>query len=65
MPLYVYHCAGCGARETKLLRVNDATPKRVCETSGCGGVAQKQVTAPQPPVFKGTGFYVTDFKNQP
>lgn len=62
MPIYEYRCASCGYQKEYLLRMSDA-PLTVCpecnkETFG------KMVTAAGFQL-KGTGWYVTDFKNGP
>lgn len=57
MPLYEYHCAGCGER-TELLRGFNQPPLTECPK--CGGVLTKLISAPAIQ-FKGSGFYLNDY----
>lgn len=62
MPLYDYHCTHCGKSCEVLQKVN-AAPALKCPS--CGSEAlQRQVSAPHFQL-KGSGWYVTDFKNKP
>ena len=59
MPTYVYACPKCGHEYEKLQRITDKTRAKCpeCRTRGerliSGGVGL---------VFKGSGFYITDYK---
>jgi putative FmdB family regulatory protein len=59
LPVYVYHCEGCGSRLEKRQSFSDA-PLTECEA--CGGVLRKVL---QPPsiIYKGSGFYSTDHRS--
>ncbi len=60
MPIYEYCCAFCGYQKEYLQRMNDAPPTDCPE---CGkGTLNKMVTAAGFQL-KGSGWYVTDFKN--
>ncbi|MDC8774394.1 FmdB family zinc ribbon protein [Roseateles albus] len=60
MPIYAYRCAECGHAKDALQRLSDA-PLTTCPA--CGAEAfQKQVTAAGFQL-KGSGWYVTDFKD--
>ena len=59
MPLYEYQCDACG-RRFELIRKFSDPPLEKCPT--CGGAVQKLVSSPAFQ-FKGTGFYITDYKN--
>jgi putative FmdB family regulatory protein len=59
MPIYVYRCAGCSAETEKRQGFSDA-PLTTCET--CGG-SLRRVMTPVGVIFKGSGFYSTDYKN--
>lgn len=62
MPLYDYHCTHCGKSCEVLQKINAATlPK--CPSCG-NETLQRQVSAPHFQL-KGSGWYVTDFKNKP
>ena len=60
MPIYAYRCASCGAEKDILQKLSDA-PLTQCPA--CGDHAlRKQVTAAGFQL-KGSGWYVTDFRN--
>lgn len=60
MPIYEYQCPACGHTFEVFRRVSDspdgACPR--CETQG------KRVFSPVGVIFKGSGFYTTDYKNR-
>lgn len=61
MPIYAYRCSACGFEKDFLQKMSDA-PLTVCPN--CGQPAlQKQVTAAGFQL-KGSGWYVTDFRNK-
>lgn len=60
MPIYEYECQTCGIRFEKKQRVHDQ-PLRYCPE--CGNQVRK-VLHPVGIVFKGSGFYSTDY-NRP
>ncbi len=53
----VYQCQSCGQRIEKIQKFSDP-PLTRCEI--CGGVLNK-VLSPPALVFKGTGWYITDY----
>jgi len=60
MPIYAYKCESCGHAKDVLQKVSDA-PLTTCPA--CGAEAfRKQLTAAGFQL-KGTGWYVTDFRN--
>jgi len=59
VPIYVYRCADCKAETEKRQGFSDA-PLTTCET--CGG-AVRRVLQPAGVIFKGSGFYSTDYRN--
>ena len=59
MPLYVYRCANCDAEVGKRQGFADP-PLTVCED--CGG-SLRRVLHPVGVIFKGSGFYSTDYRN--
>ena len=60
MPIYAYKCASCGHAKDVLQKISDA-PLTVCPA--CGAEAfSKQLTAAGFQL-KGSGWYVTDFRN--
>lgn len=60
MPIYVYACASCGLQQDVLQKMSDA-PLSVCPECG-KQTFSKQLTAAGFQL-KGSGYYVTDFKN--
>jgi putative FmdB family regulatory protein len=59
MPIYVYRCADCDAETEKRQGFSDA-PLSTCED--CGG-RLRRVLQPAGVIFKGSGFYSTDYRN--
>jgi putative FmdB family regulatory protein len=60
MPIYAYRCDACGFAKDMLQKVSDA-PHTVCPS--CSQAAfKKQITAAGFQL-KGSGWYVTDFRN--
>lgn len=59
MPTYVYACRECDDRTEVIQKMSDAA-LTTCEK--CGG-SLRRVLFPPAVVYKGSGFYVTDYKN--
>ncbi|MBV7485425.1 FmdB family zinc ribbon protein [Bordetella sp. BOR01] len=62
MPIYAYKCSACGHAKDVLQKLSDA-PLSVCPECG-QATFSKQVTAAGFQL-KGSGWYVTDFRNGP
>ncbi|MDO5288620.1 MAG: zinc ribbon domain-containing protein [Pseudomonadota bacterium] len=60
MPIYAYKCSQCGFAKDVLQKISDA-PLTVCPSCGQAAFA-KQVTAAGFQL-KGSGWYVTDFRD--
>ena len=60
MPIYAYACSACGLHTDVMQKMSDAT-LTVCSECGKASLV-KQLTAPSFQL-KGSGYYVTDFKN--
>lgn len=60
MPTYKYRCLSCGNLFEYLQKITDS-PKYECEK--CGGQLKRLISGGLGPIFKGTGFYQTDYKN--
>ena len=60
MPIYEYRCAACGHQQEFLQKVSDA-PMTVCPN--CGKPALEKMVTAAGFQLKGSGWYVTDFKN--
>ena len=59
MPIYGYECSQCGHQFEVLQSVNDARHQTCPE---CGGELRK-LLYPVGVIFKGSGFYSTDYKS--
>ena len=59
MPTYDYRCPNGHDFEHFYRKISDATAELVCPT--CGAVAQRRVSGGAGLVFKGSGFYLTDY----
>ena len=60
MPTYDYLCQACGKFEAFQQMSEDAftnCPK-------CGGPVKRAISAGAGLIFKGSGFYITDYRNQ-
>jgi putative FmdB family regulatory protein len=62
MPTYDYVCSDCGYQFEKFHHMS-ATPELKCPK--CGGGVSKKIGAGAGLMFKGSGFYITDYKNKP
>lgn len=61
MPIYEYRCANCGFEKEYLQKISDP-PVTECPNCGQSAMAKKVTAAGFQ--LKGTGWYVTDFKNK-
>lgn len=61
MPTYEYACDNCGGEFEIFQSIKDA-PVTVCEK--CGGKLTKLLSAGTGLIFKGSGFYITDYKSK-
>ncbi len=59
MPTYEYKCLECGHRFDAFQKMSDA-PLEVCPK--CGGKVKRVIGAGAGIIFKGSGFYETDYK---
>ena len=60
MPIYAYRCEACGFAKDILQKISDA-PLTDCEA--CGKSAMKKQLTAAGFQLKGSGWYVTDFRN--
>ncbi len=60
MPTYEYKCTKCGHRFEIFQSMKDE-PLTICPV--CKGKIKRLIGAGAGPIFKGTGFYQTDYKN--
>ena len=61
MPTYEYRCAECGNEFEKFGRMSDP-PVQPCPA--CGAEAQRRISAGAGLLFKGSGFYITDYRGE-
>lgn len=60
MPTYEYKCNECGNNFEEFQKIT-ADPLETCPA--CGGSVKRLIGAGAGPIFKGSGFYQTDYKN--
>jgi putative FmdB family regulatory protein len=69
MPTYEYVCEKCG-HEFEAVRSMSANPLRICPKEFCGlkkwgrGRVKKKISAGGGLLFKGSGFYITDYRSE-
>lgn len=63
MPTYEYQCEKCG-HELEAFQSMKAAPLRKCPACGKQALRRK-ISGGSGLIFKGTGFYITDYKNKP
>ena len=61
MPTYEYECESCGYRFEEFQSIHDE-PIKVCPK--CGGPVRKLISSSYGVIFKGSGFYITDYKHK-
>lgn len=61
MPTYEYRCRECGTEFEKFQRMSDAP---VAECPKCGARAERRLSAGAGLLFKGSGFYITDYRGE-
>ena len=59
MPTYHYRCPSCGHDFERFEKIN-AKPRPRCPQ--CGTRAERQISGGAGLLFKGSGFYITDYK---
>ena len=69
MPTYEYICKKCG-HEFEALHSISAAPLKVCPEDVCAkkkwgrGAVSKKISAGAGLLFKGSGFYITDYRSE-
>ena len=61
MPTYDYRCRKCGHQFEAFHGINDRTVQKCPK---CGGRARKVPSGGGGLIFKGTGFYITDYRSK-
>ena len=62
MPNYDYRCRSCGNVFEVFQSMTDKKLKR-CPDSACGGFVERLVGSGSAVIFKGPGFYSTDYRS--
>jgi putative FmdB family regulatory protein len=60
MPTYEYRCPSCGNDFEKFQRMSD---EPVAECPSCGAAAERRLSGGAGLLFKGSGFYITDYRS--
>ena len=61
MPTYDYKCKECGITFEYFQKMTDKHIKNCIE---CGGEVKRLIGSGMTPIFKGSGFYETDYKSK-
>jgi len=61
MPTYEYECKDCGHRFEKFQNMSD---KPLTDCPECGGAVKRLIGAGGGIIFKGSGFYATDYQRE-
>jgi putative FmdB family regulatory protein len=61
MPTYEYRCPQCGGDFEKFQKMSDP-PAATCPA--CGADAERRLSAGAGLLFKGSGFYITDYRGE-
>lgn len=61
MPTYEYRCPECGNEFEKFGKMSDPP---VMECPQCGAEATRKISGGAGLVFKGSGFYITDYRGE-
>ena len=63
MPTYDYECQKCG-HQFEAFQSITAEPLKTCVKSGCRGAVKRLIGAGAGILFKGSGFYITDYRSE-
>lgn len=61
MPTYEYRCSGCSTNFELFQKISDKPAKSCPE---CGGSVQRIISSGAGFLFKGSGFYATDYRSE-
>ncbi|MCX8037883.1 MAG: zinc ribbon domain-containing protein [Candidatus Sumerlaeia bacterium] len=61
MPTYEYECSKCGEMFEAFQRISEA-PLKKCQLCGAKGTVSRLISPGAGLIFKGSGFYITDYK---
>ncbi len=60
MPTYEYRCRDCGEKFDEFQKISDP-PLTKCQA--CGGPVDRLISGGSGVLFKGKGFYITDYRS--
>ncbi|MGD9896876.1 MAG: FmdB family zinc ribbon protein [Candidatus Methylacidiphilaceae bacterium] len=63
MPTYEYECTRCEAVIEVFQRISDP-PLQVCPKEVCGGRLKRRISGGAGLLFRGSGFYITDYRSE-
>jgi putative FmdB family regulatory protein len=63
MPTYEYECEKCGLLFEEYQRITEP-PLTICKKEGCGGHVKRLISSGAGFLFKGAGFYSTDYRSE-
>ncbi len=61
MPTYEYRCPECGNEFEKFQKMSD---EPVAECPECGAASERRLSGGAGLLFKGSGFYITDYRGE-
>ncbi|NPV14024.1 zinc ribbon domain-containing protein [candidate division WOR-3 bacterium] len=63
MPTYEYHCRKCGNKFSQFQKITEPALKNCpkCQGKNC---VERLISGGSGLIFKGSGFYITDYKNK-
>lgn len=61
MPTYEYYCTSCGFEFEEFQSI---ASEPLCVCPKCNEEVKRKITGGTGLIFKGTGFYITDYKNK-
>ena len=62
MPTYEYECQQCGHRFEEFKSIT-AAPRQICPEASCLGPVKRLIGMGGGLLFKGSGFYITDYRS--
>jgi putative FmdB family regulatory protein len=63
MPTYEYECEKCGLLFEEFQSIMEP-PLTICKKDGCGGHVKRLISSGAGFLFKGNGFYSTDYRSE-
>lgn len=63
MPTYEYECEGCGKPFEAVQSMKDPHLTD-CPEEGCAGPVRRKISLGSGFIFKGSGFYITDYRSE-